>query len=122
MRLVLFRADRLAPLATRLPRRPIGRADGWCDEPGDPAYNRAVRLPYPGHSEALWRDDPLYDVIVTLGYNDAPVVDGRGSAIFLHVARRDFAPTAGCVALALPDLLAVLRFARPGDAVRVETD
>ncbi|MGH7099203.1 MAG: L,D-transpeptidase family protein, partial [Stellaceae bacterium] len=57
--------------------------------------------------------------IVPLGYNDNPVVKGRGSAIFLHVAAPGFAPTAGCVALTLSDLLAVLREAEPGAAVRV---
>ena len=59
------------------------------------------------------------DVIVVLGHNDAPVVPGAGSAIFLHLARDDFSPTQGCVALARDDLLAVLREARTGDAVRV---
>ncbi len=53
----------------------------------------------------LWRADHVYDLIVPLGYNDDPVVPGKGSAIFMHVAKPDYAPTEGCVALALPDLL-----------------
>jgi L,D-peptidoglycan transpeptidase YkuD (ErfK/YbiS/YcfS/YnhG family) len=56
----------------------------------------------------MWREDNLYDVVLVVGYNDAPVVAGKGSAIFLHLARTDYAPTAGCVALALPDLLEAL--------------
>ena len=119
MRALWFRADRLAAPATRLPCGPLSPDDGWCDDPADENYNRRVALPYPASAERLWREDGLYDVIVPLGYNDAPVVAGRGSAIFLHVARADFAPTAGCVALALADLLAVLREAAPGAAVRV---
>ena len=119
MREVWFRADRLPAPATGLPRHALDRKDGWCDDPADPAYNRHVRLPYPASCEELWRADGLYDVIVPLGYNDAPVVPGLGSAIFLHVARHDFAPTAGCVALAPADLLVVLREAEPGAAVRV---
>ena len=119
MRAVWFRADRLAAPATRLTCGPLAPDDGWCDDPADRNYNRHVRLPYPASAERLWREDGLYDVIVPLGYNDDPVVPGRGSAIFLHVARPDFAPTAGCVALALADLLAVLREAGPGAAVRV---
>jgi L,D-peptidoglycan transpeptidase YkuD (ErfK/YbiS/YcfS/YnhG family) len=67
-----------------------------------------VRLPQDAHHEELWRTDGLYDVVGVLGWNDAPVVKGRGSAIFLHVARADYAPTEGCIALALPDLLRVL--------------
>ena len=119
MREVLFRGDRLAEIVTALPTRELGPDDGWCDDPADPAYNQPVTLPYRAHCEQLWLEDRVYDVIVPLGYNDDPVVPGRGSAIFLHVARRDYAPTAGCVAVALPDLLALLRQVRPGDAGRV---
>ena len=122
MREVLFRPDRLASVATLLPLRALTPQDGWCDDPADPAYNRLVHLPYPAHHEELWLASRVYDVIVPLGYNDAPVVPGRGSAIFLHVARADFVPTAGCVALALPELLTVLRQARPGACVRVIAD
>ncbi len=119
MREVLFRGDRLGPIMTPLPARELRPADGWCDAPGDPAYNRLVRQPYLAHCEYLWLAEAVYDVIVPLGYNDDPAVPGRGSAIFLHVARPDFAPTGGCVALALDDLLAVLRGALPGAQVRV---
>ena len=120
MREVLFRGDRLGEIVTPLPCRELSPEDGWCDEPADPAYNRLVRLPYPAHCEELWLEDRVYDVIVPLGYNDAPVVPGRGSAIFLHVARPDFAPTAGCVALALDDLLTLLRAVRPDSTVIVQ--
>jgi L,D-peptidoglycan transpeptidase YkuD (ErfK/YbiS/YcfS/YnhG family) len=72
-------------------------------------YNRMVRLPHDGHCESLWRKDGLYDVIGVLGWNDAPVERKRGSAIFLHVARPNYAPTEGCIALGLADLLRVLR-------------
>jgi L,D-peptidoglycan transpeptidase YkuD (ErfK/YbiS/YcfS/YnhG family) len=119
LREVLFRPDRLDRIETGLPARPIEHDDGWCDDPRDPAYNRKVRLPYPAHCERLWRADRLYDIVVPLGYNDDPVVSGAGSAIFLHVARHDFAPTAGCVALALDDLLAVLATARPGAQLQI---
>ncbi len=108
LRRVLYRADRgPVPLAA-VPREPIAPDDGWCDDPAYPDYNRMVRLPHPAHCEALWRDDRLYDIVGVLGWNDAPVVRGRGSAIFLHVARPDLAPTAGCIALPPSDLRAVL--------------
>lgn len=122
LREVLFRHDRLGTIATALPARALERDDGWCDDPADLHYNRKVRLPYPGRCERLWRADRLYDIIVPLGYNDDPVVPGAGSAIFLHVARPDFAPTEGCAALALDDLLEVLAAVRPGAAVRITGD
>ena len=109
LREVLYRPDRGAPPVTSLKLRPLDPADGWCDAPGDVNYNQKVRLPYRASAETLWRADGVYDLIVVLGYNDAPVIAGRGSAIFLHVAQPDFAPTEGCIALGRGDLLRVLK-------------
>ena len=120
LRRVVYRPDRLARPETGLPAAPLAPNDGWCDDPDDPAYNRPVSLPYPARHERLWRDDGIYDVIVILGHNDDPPVPGRGSAIFLHVAKDGYGPTAGCVALALPDLLTVLHEAGPGSRIRID--
>jgi len=119
MRRLLYRADRVGIPRTRLPLAAVTPEDGWSDDPGDPLYNVQVRLPHPWHHERLWRSDPLYDLVVVLGYNDAPVAAGAGSAVFLHVARPDFAPTEGCVALAQWDLEAILADAVVGDRVTV---
>ena len=108
LRRVLFRADRLPPPATPRPRAPLSPDDGWCDDPTDRAYNKPVRLPFSARHERLWRDDAFYDIVGILGWNDDPVITGRGSAIFLHVATDDLAPTEGCIALRLPDLLTLL--------------
>ena len=108
LRRVLYRADRLRIPSAAVPREPISPDDGWCDDQYSPLYHTRVQLPVTARHELLWRDDDIYDVVGVLGWNDAPVVNGQGSAIFLHVARREFAPTEGCVALALPVLLEVL--------------
>ena len=108
LRRVLYRADRLPRPKTSVPVLPLAPHDGWCDDPAHADYNRPVRLPHSGRHETLWRDDDLYDVIGVLGWNDTPPVRDLGSAIFLHVARADLAPTEGCIALERRDLLAVL--------------
>ena len=108
LRRVLYRADRVRAPECAVAVEPIAPDDGWCDDPAERDYNRMIRLPHDGHYEELWRRDALYDVIGVLGWNDAPVERGRGSAIFLHVARADYAPTEGCIALALDDLRRVL--------------
>lgn len=119
-RRLLYRADRLHPPATNLPQQAIDPADGWCDDPASPAYNRAVKLPFDASHERLWRDDGAYDLILVIGHNDDPVRPGQGSAVFIHVANPDYRPTAGCVALAREDLLEILAGAKSGDCVAIE--
>jgi L,D-peptidoglycan transpeptidase YkuD (ErfK/YbiS/YcfS/YnhG family) len=108
LRRVFYRADRGPAPRSEVPVEPLAPNDGWCDDPADRRYNMRVQIPYAGRHEALWRADGVYDLIGVLGWNDAPVVRGRGSAIFIHVASPDRRPTEGCVALAEPDLRAVL--------------
>jgi L,D-peptidoglycan transpeptidase YkuD (ErfK/YbiS/YcfS/YnhG family) len=120
VREIFYRADRVARPRTTLPVRAIEQNDGWCDAPDDVHYNRLVKLPYPASHETLWRDDSLYDLVVVLGFNDDPVVPGKGSAIFLHLARDGYAPTHGCVALAYDDALAAIEQLQPDDQVVVE--
>lgn len=120
IRQVLYRPD-VYPNGptTALPVEAMAPDDGWCDAPGDPAYNRPVKLPYPASAEQLWRDDHVYDLVGILAHNDDPPVPGMGSAIFLHLAREDYSGTEGCVALARGDLEALLAIARPGDAIEI---
>ena len=114
-----YRADRLSKPVTVLPLRIMQPDDAWCDVADDPKYNRHVKLPYATLDERLWRDDHLYDIVFMLGYNDNPVVAGKGSAIFLHLARPDFGPSAGCVTLECQDLLTVLREADVNSCVDI---
>ncbi len=109
LREVRYRPDRIEALSTALPSSPLSPNDGWCDDPADAEYNRRVTVPYAKSAESLWRDDHLYDLIVVIGYNDDPPVSGKGSAIFMHVAREGYSPTAGCIALSKDDLLAIVR-------------
>jgi len=103
-----YRPDLLKVPETQLPLRVIAKNDGWCDDPAHADYNRHVKLPFVASHEVLWREDGAYDLIIPLGYNDNPVVKGRGSAIFLHCAKPGFQPTEGCVALSREELLALL--------------
>lgn len=119
LRYVLYRPDRGPAPKTALPVRPIARDDGWCDDPAHPDYNRPVKRPFAASHEALWREDGLYDIVVVLGHNDDPPVAPLGSAIFLHLAKPDYAPTEGCIALSRPDMEAVLRLAAPGDLLEI---
>ena len=121
MRYVFYRPDRVARPETALPVIALSPDDGWSDDPASPDYNRHIKLPadgsYTASHEKLWRDDHVYDLIVVLGHNDDPPVPGAGSAIFMHIARDNYAGTEGCVALAQTDLFELLREAEPGSQV-----
>jgi len=108
LRRVLYRADRVARPLAAVPTEPLAATNGWCDDPTHPDYNRQIVLPHQARHEELWRRDAAYDVIGVLGWNDSPVTPNRGSAIFLHVARPDWSPTEGCIALALVELVRIL--------------
>ena len=103
-----WRADRLPRPRTRLPLRRIEADDAWCEEPADRRYNHAFRRSANEPGDRLRRADGLYDVIVELDHNTRPRIAGRGSAVFIHVARKGFASTAGCVSLRRADLLALV--------------
>lgn len=109
MRKVFYRPDKFerAPV-TVLPVIALTPADGWSDDVSLPDYNTFVKLPYVGSHEELWRTDDVYDLIIPLGFNDDPPISGVGSAIFMHVARENYTPTRGCIALSRGDLLEIL--------------
>jgi L,D-peptidoglycan transpeptidase YkuD (ErfK/YbiS/YcfS/YnhG family) len=99
LRRLWWRADRAPRPRTLLPVRPIRAEDAWCENPRDRHYNQAVRLAAGHPGDRLQRADRLYDFIIELDHNTRPRIAGRGSAVFIHIARPGFAPTAGCVAL-----------------------
>lgn len=115
-----WRADRHPRPATLLPVRRIAPGDGWCEDPGDRHYNRPVKLPPGSKADRLARQDPLYDFIIEIDHNTRPRVAGRGSAVFIHVARPGLAPTAGCVALTMPALRRLLARLGPRTKIMVE--
>lgn len=119
VRRAFYRADRLLRPATRVPLVPLRPGDGWCDAVGDRNYNRKVEHPYPASAEHMWREDGLYDVVVVLDHNERPRVQGGGSAVFIHVARPGYRPTAGCIAFQRSHLLRLLKLLEPGTVVRI---
>jgi L,D-peptidoglycan transpeptidase YkuD (ErfK/YbiS/YcfS/YnhG family) len=112
-----WRADRHPRPRSLLPIRRIARELAWCEDPADRRYNRPFRRASDTSGDRLWRADHLYDFIIEIDHNARPRVAGRGSAVFIHVARPGFRPTAGCVALAMPRLRRLLE--RVGSKTRI---
>ncbi len=113
-----WRADRHPRPRTFLPVRAIAPADAWCENPASRRYNQPVRLNEADSAgDRLRRDDDLYDFIIEIDHNTRPRIAGRGSAVFLHLARENFGPTAGCVAMTKPAMLRLLE--RLGPRTRI---
>lgn len=119
LRRLWWRPDRDPRPATRLPVRRIAPDDAWNEDPADRRYNRPVKLAPGSTADRLRRDDQLYDFIIEIDHNTRPRVAGRGSAVFIHVARPGLAPTAGCVAMPKPRLRRLLEKLGPGTLIHI---
>ncbi len=119
LRNLYYRQDRIADVPTKLQKTVVTKDMGWCDDLDHTSYNLPLTLPHPARHENLWRDDGLYDLFVPMGYNDDPIISGKGSCIFMHIAGQGYSPTEGCVALNKPDLLVILNDISPKTAIEV---
>ena len=114
-----YRPDRVRLRAAGAPLRPLRRDQGWCEDPASPRYNRPVRLPARDCTDRMWREDHLYDLVFVLDQNFSRRARGRGSAIFFHLARPGLAPTAGCVAISLADMLKLAPLLKRGAVMAI---
>ena len=96
---IYYRADRLGKKKFIIDSSIINKNDGWCDDQKSDLYNQYIQFPFQESAEHLYRDDHIYDIICVLNYNTSPIIPGRGSAIFLHIAKPDFSGTEGCIAI-----------------------
>jgi L,D-peptidoglycan transpeptidase YkuD (ErfK/YbiS/YcfS/YnhG family) len=105
---VYYRQDRIKKPSTSINSKKIKKNMGWCDDPKSVNYNQLINLPNNYNSEKLFRNDNIYDLIVVLDYNMNPTIKNKGSAIFIHIAKKNYTPTKGCIALSKIDLLRIL--------------
>ena len=105
---IFYRKDRIKFIRTPLKKKYIKKNVGWCDDPESKYYNREIKFPFKGSAEKLWRKDSIYDLIIVLNYNFNPVIKNKGSAIFLHICKKNYAPTKGCVAINKKDMMNLL--------------
>jgi L,D-peptidoglycan transpeptidase YkuD (ErfK/YbiS/YcfS/YnhG family) len=115
-----WRADRGPPPRTLLPIRRIAANDAWCEDPSHRSYNRPVRRSANAPGDRLRRADHLYDYIIEIDHNTLPRVARLGSAVFIHLARSGFLPTAGCVALSPGRLKSLLARCSPRTRIIIE--
>ena len=115
---ILYRKERVK-ISTKLKKIIIKKNMGWCDDPKSSDYNKLVKLPFAYSHEKLFRKDNIYDIILILNYNMSPVKKNKGSAIFIHIAKKDFKKTEGCVAIRKPSLIKLVKEMNSNTKVKI---
>ena len=108
IKFLLYRKDRIKKIKTKLKKIIIKKNLGWCDDPSSKNYNKLIYLPAENSHEKLYKSDNSYDIVLVLNYNMSPVKNGKGSAIFIHVAKRNYKKTLGCIAISKIALLKII--------------
>ena len=116
---VYYRADRIKKIKTNFRLYQIKKNMGWCDDPLSKNYNKLIKLPSKFGHEKLYRKDKLYDLILVLNYNFKPIIKNKGSAIFIHIANKNYKKTKGCIGLKKKDLIFILKDIKKNIAVKI---
>jgi L,D-peptidoglycan transpeptidase YkuD (ErfK/YbiS/YcfS/YnhG family) len=106
---IYYRSDRIKKISSKLKLIKIKKNMGWCDDPNNKNYNQLIKIPSKYSYERLFRNENIYDLIIVLNYNMNPVIKNKGSAIFIHIAKKRFQPTEGCIAISKKNLLYLIR-------------
>ena len=101
---ILYRKDRISKLKTKIKKIAIERNMGWCDDPSSKSYNKLIRFPFNFSAEKLYKSENIYDIVFVLDYNFKPIRKNKGSAIFIHIAKKNYSKTAGCIAVKKKDI------------------
>ena len=120
IKFILYRNDRIKKIQTKIKKLVLKRSMGWCDDPNSRQYNKLIKLPFNYNFEKLYRKENTYDIILVLTYNMKPIIKNKGSAIFIHVAKRNYKKTEGCVALKKIHLIKIVKELRKNTRVKIE--
>jgi|TARA_Y100000996_G_scaffold360352_1_gene302745 Uncharacterized protein conserved in bacteria len=116
---VLYRKDRISGLETKLKLIPIKQNMGWCDDINSKFYNKLIRFPSKKSAERLFRKDNIYNIIIVIDFNMSPIIKGKGSAIFIHLATKNYKPTQGCIALNIKGIRLLLKKISKKDKIKI---
>ena len=116
---VLYRKDRIKKVKSKIKKIIIKKNMGWCDDPRSKAYNKIVKLPSAFNYEKLYRNNSIYDIILVLNYNMSPIIKNKGSAIFIHVSKKNYRKTEGCIGLKKIHLLRILEKINKNTKVKI---
>ena len=117
---ILYRKDRIKKIQSKLKKISITKNMGWCDDPKSKDYNKLIKLPTKYNYEKLYRKENIYDLVLVLNFNMKPIIKNKGSAIFIHIAKKDYKKTEGCVAINKIQLLKIIKKLKINTKVLIE--
>jgi len=106
---ILYRKDRISNFKSKIRKLSIQKNMGWCDDPDSKHYNKLIKFPFKYSAEKLYKNDNTYDIILVLNYNLNPIRKRKGSAIFIHIAKKNYKKTLGCIAVSKKDLKKIIK-------------
>ena len=109
LKTIFYRRDRISKLKSSLKKTIIKKNMGWCDDPSSKFYNKLIKFPFRKRAEKIWLKEDIYDVFIVISYNIKPILKNKGSAIFLHLAKKNYLATKGCIAISKKDMLFLIR-------------
>jgi L,D-peptidoglycan transpeptidase YkuD (ErfK/YbiS/YcfS/YnhG family) len=116
---VYYRPDRIKNIITKIGKIKIKKNMGWCDDPDSHFYNQQITIPNKFNHEKLYRNDNLYDLILVLNYNTNPIIKNKGSAIFVHIAKKNYKKTKGCIALKKKHLIELISKIKKNTKIKI---
>ncbi len=119
---IYYRQDKIKEIKCSITKIKIKKNMGWCDDPKSNFYNQQIKLPSKFGHEKLYRNDRIYDLLVVLNYNTRPIIQNKGSAIFIHIAKKNYKPTAGCIALKKTDLIKLLQMIKKNTKINISAN
>ena len=116
---LFYREDKIKNIRTEIKKVKIKKNMGWCDDPKSKFYNKLVKLPSKFSHEKFYRKDNIYNIVVVLDYNLNPIIKNKGSAIFIHVAKKNYKTTQGCLGLKQNDLIKLIRIIKKNQKIKI---
>jgi L,D-peptidoglycan transpeptidase YkuD (ErfK/YbiS/YcfS/YnhG family) len=116
---IFYRKDRIKNLKTVLKKKIIKKNQGWCNDSRSEKYNKLIKYPFNFNSEKLYRKDNVYDIIMVLNYNMNPIRKKKGSAIFIHIAKKNYAKTEGCVAIKKKEMIKLIARIKKNTQIKI---
>ena len=117
---ILYRKDRIKKIKTKFKKIVIKKNMGWCNDPKSKDYNKLINLPFNYSYEELFRKENIYDIVLVLNYNMNPIKKNKGSAIFIHIAKKNYKKTEGCIAIKKIELLKIIKEIKINTKVKIE--